>query len=75
MRANINGKYVDISDVNVSDEMFQTETENASDPLTQMIEEMSQATTLAEMRAAAKNFLKIFQRSVKAREFVFFQAE
>ena len=58
MRANINGKYVDIPDVNVSDEMFQTETENASDPLTQMIEEMSQATTLAEMRAAAKNFLK-----------------
>lgn len=58
MRANINGKYVDIPDVNVSDEMYQTETENASDPLTQMIEEMSQATTLAEMRAAAKNFLK-----------------
>lgn len=58
MRANINGKYVDIPDVNVSDEMFQTETENASDPLTQMIEEMSQATTLAAMRAAAKNFLK-----------------
>ena len=24
---------------------------------------------------AAKNFLKIFQRSVKAREFVFFQTE
>ena len=44
--------------MNVSDEMFQTETENASDPLTQMIEEMSQATTLAAMRAAAKNFLK-----------------
>ena len=58
MRANINGKYVDIPDVNVSDEIYQTETENASDPLTQMIEEMSQATTLAEMRAAAKNFLK-----------------
>ena len=58
MRANINGKYVDIPDVNVSDEMLQTETENASDPLTQMIEEMSQATTLAAMRAAAKNFLK-----------------
>lgn len=58
MRANINGKYVDIPDVNVSDEMYHTETENASDPLTQMIEEMSQATTLAEMRAAAKNFLK-----------------
>ena len=58
MRANINGKYVDIPDVNVSDEMFQTETENTSDPLTQMIEEMSQATTLADMRAAAKNFLK-----------------
>lgn len=58
MRANINGKYVDIPDMNVSDEMYQTETENASDPLTQMIEEMSQATTLAEMRAAAKNFLK-----------------
>ena len=58
MRANINGKYVDIPDVNVSDEMFQTETESASDPLTQMIEEMSQATTLAAMRAAAKNFLK-----------------
>lgn len=58
MRANINGKYVYIPDVNVSDEMYQTETENASDPLTQMIEEMSQATTLAEMRAAAKNFLK-----------------
>lgn len=58
MRANINGKYVDIPDVNVSDEMYQTETENASDPLTQMIEEMSQATTLADMRAAAKNFLK-----------------
>lgn len=58
MRANINGKYVDIPDMNVSDEMFQTETESATDPLTQMIEEMSQATTLAEMRAAAKNFLK-----------------
>ena len=58
MRANINGKYVDIPDVNVSDEMYQMETENASDPLTQMIEEMSQATTLAAMRAAAKNFLK-----------------
>ena len=58
MRANINGKYVDIPDVNVSDEMYQTETENASYPLTQMIEEMSQATTLAEMRTAAKNFLK-----------------
>lgn len=58
MRANINGKYVDIPDVNVSDEMLQTETESATDPLTQMIEEMSQATTLAEMRAAAKNFLK-----------------
>lgn len=58
MRANINGKYVDIPDVNVYDDMYQTETENASDPLTQMIEEMSQATTLADMRAAAKNFLK-----------------
>lgn len=58
MRANINGKYVDIPDVNVSDEMYQTETENASDPLTQMIEEMSQATTLEAMREAAKNFLK-----------------
>ena len=58
MRANVNGKYVDIPDVNVSDEMLQTETESASDPLTQMIEEMSQATTLAAMRAAAKSFLK-----------------
>lgn len=58
MRVNINGKYVDIPDANVSDEMFQTETESTSDPLTQMIEEMSQATTLAAMRAAAKNFLK-----------------
>lgn len=36
-----------------------TEIEMAStDPLTQMVEEMSQATTLASMRAAAKNFLK-----------------
>ena len=60
MRVFENGVYRDMTaeEIEAYNAAQTEETENASDPLTQMIEEMSQATTLAEMRAAAKNFLK-----------------
>ncbi|MDD6340754.1 MAG: hypothetical protein PUA50_00295 [Eubacteriales bacterium] len=60
MRVFENGVYRDMTaeEIEAYNAAQAEETESASDPLTQMIEEMSQATTLAAMRAAAKNFLK-----------------